>query len=191
MHLEILFLRNVTCSFQRIVYEGGIKSVGDTFSLSNTKKALLLLIRTYCFFLWRCRVFRVLDSFENELEKILIFIQNLIRTVDHDVDSDIYSADCPCDRKTRVVVAQRVSHRPIKCQSRLWPKRHAKVIGLHHGDSPLLKPTGIQIAIKSLPGPINHPRTSETYRRQDDTSLGTVRTTISTVRNTASTYFIT
>ena len=40
------------------------------------------------------------------------------------------------------------SHRPIKCQSRLWPQRGTKVNGSHHGDNPLLRPTGIQIATK-------------------------------------------
>ena len=33
--------------------------------------------------------------------------------------------------------------------------RGTKVNGSHHGDSPLLRPTGIQIATKSLPGPAN------------------------------------
>ena len=32
-------------------------------------------------------------------------------------------------------------------------KRYTKVNGSHHDDSPLLEPTGIQIARKSLPGP--------------------------------------
>ena len=45
-------------------------------------------------------------------------------------------------------VTQQVSHRPIKCQSRLWSKRGTKVNGSHHGDNPLLRPTGIQIARK-------------------------------------------
>ena len=44
---------------------------------------------------------------------------------------------------------QQVSHRPIKCQSRLWSQRGTKVNGSHHGDSPLLRPTGIQITTKS------------------------------------------
>ena len=39
--------------------------------------------------------------------------------------------------------------RPIKCQSRLWSQRGTKVNGSHHGDNPLLRPTGIQIATKS------------------------------------------
>ena len=47
-------------------------------------------------------------------------------------------------------VTQQVSHRPIKCQSRLWPQRGTKVNGSHHGDNPLLRPTGIQIATNTL-----------------------------------------
>ena len=46
-------------------------------------------------------------------------------------------------------MTQQVSHRPIKCQSRLWSQRGTKVNGSHHGDNPLLRPTGIQIATKS------------------------------------------
>ena len=46
-------------------------------------------------------------------------------------------------------VTQQVSHRSIKCQSRLWSRRGTKVNGSHHGDNPLLRPTGIQIATKS------------------------------------------
>ena len=46
-------------------------------------------------------------------------------------------------------VTQQVSHRPIKCQSRSWSQRGTKVNGSHHGDNPLLRPTGIQIATKS------------------------------------------
>ena len=34
-------------------------------------------------------------------------------------------------------------------QSRLWSQRGTKVNGSHHGDNPLLRPTGIQIATKS------------------------------------------
>ena len=48
-------------------------------------------------------------------------------------------------------VTQQVSHRPIKCQSRLWSQRGTKVNGSHHGDNPLLRPTGIQIATKRYP----------------------------------------
>ena len=46
-------------------------------------------------------------------------------------------------------VTQQVSHRPIKRQSRLWSQRGTKVNGSHHGDNPLLRPTGIQIPTKS------------------------------------------
>ena len=49
-------------------------------------------------------------------------------------------------------VTQQVSHRPIKRQSRLWSQRGTKVNGSHHGDNPLLRPTGIQIATKKLCG---------------------------------------
>ena len=46
-------------------------------------------------------------------------------------------------------VTQQVSHRPVKCQSRLWSQRGTKTNGSHDGDNPLLRPTGIQIATKS------------------------------------------
>ena len=46
-------------------------------------------------------------------------------------------------------VTQQVSHRSVECQSRLWSQRGTKVNGSHHGDNPLLRPTGIQIATKS------------------------------------------
>ena len=45
-------------------------------------------------------------------------------------------------------VTQQVSHRPIKCKSRLWSQRGSEINGSHHGDNPLLRPTGIQIATK-------------------------------------------
>ena len=48
---------------------------------------------------------------------------------------------------------QQVSHRPIKCQSRLWSQRGTKVNGSNHGDNPLLRPTGIQIATKRCATP--------------------------------------
>ena len=44
----------------------------------------------------------------------------------------------------------KVSHRPVTCQSRsLWSQRGSKVNRSHHGDNPLLRPTGIQTATKS------------------------------------------
>ena len=57
-------------------------------------------------------------------------------------------------------VTQRVTHRPIKCQSRSWSQRRTKIDGSHHDDNPVLKPTEIQIATKSLPGP-----TTREYRK--------------------------
>ena len=55
------------------------------------------------------------------------------------------------------VTQQRVSHRPTKCQSlfSLWSRKGTKVNGPHNGDNPLLRPTAIQIATKSLSGPTN------------------------------------
>ena len=62
------------------------------------------------------------------------------------VDSHIQRIALATEETT---VTQQVSHRPIKCQSRLWSQRGTKVNGSHHGDNPLLRPTGIQIATKS------------------------------------------
>ena len=39
-------------------------------------------------------------------------------------------------------VTQQVSHRPIKCQSRLWSQRGTKVNGSHHGDNRYLDQQG-------------------------------------------------
>ena len=60
-------------------------------------------------------------------------------------------------KKLHSTVTQQVSHRPIKRRSRLslWSRRGAKVNGTHHGDNPLLKPEGIRIATKPIPGPTN------------------------------------
>ena len=53
-------------------------------------------------------------------------------------------------------VAQQVSHRPIKCQSRSWsPRRVMTVNGSHSGESPLLESTGIQFVTKSMLGTTN------------------------------------
>ena len=80
------------------------------------------------------------------------------------LDKRDFGSSCRCLKKNlnvnsriqRIVLAteettvtQQVSHRPIKCQSRLWSQRGTKVDGSHHGDNPLLRPTGIQIATKS------------------------------------------
>ena len=48
-----------------------------------------------------------------------------------------------------VLATEQVSHDPIECQSRLWSQRGTKTNGSHHGDNPLLRLTGIQIATKS------------------------------------------
>ena len=42
---------------------------------------------------------------------------------------------------------QQLSRRPIKCQSRLWSQRGTKANGSHHGDSPLLRPTGMPLLV--------------------------------------------
>ena len=61
------------------------------------------------------------------------------------------------------------------CQSGTWSQRGTKVNGSHHGDNPLLRPTGIQIATKSYAtlqamAPTNNKTVSQTsftpYREQ-------------------------
>ena len=77
---------------------------------------------------------------------------SLVELTEHDVvvvvvvDSHIQRIVLATEETT---VTQQVSHRPIKRQSRLWSQRGTKVNGSHHGDNPLLRPTGIQIATKS------------------------------------------
>ena len=61
------------------------------------------------------------------------------------VDSNIQRIVLATEETT---VTQQVSHRPIRCQSRLWSQRGTKVNGSHHGNNPLLRPTGIRIATK-------------------------------------------
>ena len=68
-------------------------------------------------------------------------IQNLFA-----VDSHIQRIVLATEETT---VTQQVIHKTIKCHSRLWSQRGTKVNGSHHGDNPLLRPTGIQIATKS------------------------------------------
>ena len=62
------------------------------------------------------------------------------------VDSHIQRVVLATEETT---ATQQVSHRPIKCQSRLWPQRGTKLNRSRHGDNPLLRLTGIQIATKS------------------------------------------
>ena len=66
-------------------------------------------------------------------------------TVVVDDDSNIQRIVLATEETT---VTQQGSHIPIKCRSRLWSQRGTKVNGSHHGDNPLLRPTGIQIATK-------------------------------------------
>ena len=44
-------------------------------------------------------------------------------------------------------VTQQVSHRAIKCQSRLWSQRGTKVNGSHHGCSDDLKPGDCEVVV--------------------------------------------
>ena len=46
-------------------------------------------------------------------------------------------------------LTDRASTIPSGCQSGTWSQRGTKVNRSHHGDNPLLRPTGIQIATKS------------------------------------------
>ena len=79
--------------------------------------------------------------------KYCFYLQNIPRVVVVVVvDSHIQRIVLATEETT---VTQQVSHRPIKRQSRLWSQRGTKVNGSHHGDNPLLRPTGIQIATKS------------------------------------------
>ena len=83
-------------------------------------------------------------------------IQPFLSLVDREVEFCVVVVVVVDSHIQRIVLAteettvtQQVSHRPIKCQSRLWSQRGTKVNGSHHGDNPLLRPTGIQIATKS------------------------------------------
>ena len=83
-------------------------------------------------------------------------IQPFLSLVDREVEFCVVVVVVVDSHIQRIVLAteettvtQQVSHRPIKRQSRLWSQRGTKVNGSHHGDNPLLRPTGIQIATKS------------------------------------------
>ena len=71
-----------------------------------------------------------------------VFLTLLIVVVDSHIQRVVLATE-------ETTVTQHVSHRPIKCQSRLWSQRGTKVNGLHRDDNPLLGPTGIQITMKS------------------------------------------
>ena len=80
---------------------------------------------------------KLCDSASNGTDHVVVVVV---------VDSHIQRIVLATEETT---VTQQVSHRLIKCQSRLWSQRGTKVNGSHHGDNPLLRPTGIQIATKS------------------------------------------
>ena len=92
----------------------------------------------------RAKTGNITSSIQSFLEPSCIFLQS--GTIIVVVDSHIQRIVLATEETT---VTQQVSHRPIKCQSRLWSQRGTKVNGSHHGDNPLLRPTGIQIATKS------------------------------------------
>ena len=90
---------------------------------------------TAVFAVW-CRSVRLVNFNGTDLARFPVVV----------VDSHIQRIVLATEETT---VTQQVSHRPIKRQSRLWSQRGTKVNGSHHGDNPLLRPTGIPIATKS------------------------------------------
>ena len=111
---------------------------------SQTKCYLIvrvLFVFVSFFILWRYHFFRVFCT----ISFPFIFVWRVVVVVVV-VDSHIQRIVLATEETT---VTQQVSHRPIKRQSRLWSQRGTKVNGSHHGDNPLLRPTGIQIATKS------------------------------------------
>ena len=78
----------------------------------------------------------------------------------HSRETVVVLVDSPIQRvvlatTVKTTMPRQVSHRPIKWQSRLWSQRCTEVNGSHCFDNSLLRPVGIQIATKSLPGPAN------------------------------------
>ena len=92
------------------------------------------------------RPLRLLQIFDSNLLPLCNLRPPISMSCRYVVDSHIQRIVLATEETT---VTQQVSHRPIKCQSRLWSQRGTKVNGSHHGDNPLLRPTGIQIATKS------------------------------------------
>ena len=101
---------------------------GFLIRLPSAVRALIFLAR---------RIQPILSLVDDEVEFCVVVVV---------VDSHIQRIVLATEETT---VTQQVSHRPIKRQSRLWSQRGTKVNGSHHGDNPLLRPTGIQIATKS------------------------------------------
>ena len=97
----------------------------------------------------RALVYTIINSIRGFAKPIFMtwdFAQKSLQLLLIVVDSHIQRIVLATEETT---VTQQVSHRPIKRQSRLWSQRGTKVNGSHHGDNPLLRPTGIQIATKS------------------------------------------
>ena len=117
------------------------KRCSSFFDMHNTPQQphmCFFLFFPFVLLLWRCSFFRVFLYHHR-----LLFVWRVVVVV---VDSHIQRIVLATEETT---VTQQVSHRPIKRQSRLWSQRGTKVNGSHHGDNPLLRPTGIQIATKS------------------------------------------
>ena len=71
-------------------------------------------------------------------------------SADHEQDwqpypVDPYSATCDDHTYIHTYIPSNIRG----CQSGTWSQRGTKVNGSHHGDNPLLRPTGIQIATKN------------------------------------------
>ena len=88
------------------------------------------------------KYFVAVRKFTNIFVLLLILMVVVVVVVDSHIQRIVLATE-------ETTVTQQVSHRPIKRQSRLWSQRGTKVNGSHHGDNPLLRPTGIQIATKS------------------------------------------
>ena len=120
-------------------------------SLFMESTSYVFLFRVVFFYLVTTGLIFDISLYENSINSISInqgtaVIQELrYKTVHVVVDSHIQRIVFATEETT---VTQQVSDRPIKCQSRLWSQRGTKVNGSHHGDNPLLRPIGIQIATK-------------------------------------------
>ena len=85
----------------------------------------------------------------------LLFSLHSRETVVALVDSPIQRIVLATTVAVKTTMPRQVSHRPIKWQCRLWSQRCTEVNGSHYFDNSLLRPVGIQIGTKSLPGPTN------------------------------------
>ena len=126
-------------------WEENTNTLCESYINSCLKQLSLVFFRSTCVML------RVITRFPlnagQKCPKFLLFHGGILFvSVVVVVDSHIQRIVLATEETT---VTQQVSHRPIKRQSRLWSQRGTKVNGSHHGDNPLLRPTGIQIATKS------------------------------------------